>query len=217
MSENYEINNPRIIREEGWKNDQQNIDQVENIENIYKKCRSNCKTCPDFVYKNTFKSTVTGREYSIINNTNERVNCKFQNIIYLLTCKGCSAQYVGETAQKCHKRMNVHRKGKFGCEYLIQHFSECCINQSFLIQIIEKFSGNGYKNGEVDEQMRNKRLEKEDRWMKTLRTIYPYGLNEKCKHKNIEQETVAYFTQYLDTNKDPKKDTDQRRKTINIK
>ena len=63
--------------------------------------------------------------------------------------------------------------------------------ESFLIQIIEKFPGSGYKNGEVDEEMRHRRLEREDWWMKTLRTIYPYGLNEKCKNRNVEEEAVG--------------------------
>ena len=54
-----------------------------------------------------------------------------------------------------------------------------------------KFPGSGYKNGEVDEEMRHRRLEREDWWMKTLRTIYPYGLNEKCKNRNVGEETVS--------------------------
>ena len=162
MSANYIIDNPGIIREGGWKIGPQNTEQVENIQNRYKKCRSNCKTCPDLIQENIFKSTITNRKYSTINHTNDPTNCKSQNIIYLLTCTGCFAQYVGETVQRCHKRMNFHRKGKCGCEYIIQHFSECCKNETFLIQIIEKFPGNGYKNGEVDEEMRHIRLERED-------------------------------------------------------
>ena len=131
MSENYIIDNPRIIREGGWKIGPQNMEQVENIQNRYKKCRSNCKTCPDLIHENIFKSTITDRKYSTINHTNDHINCKSQNIIYLLTCEGCFAQYVGETVQRCHKCMNVHRKGKCGCEYIIQQFSECCKKNPF--------------------------------------------------------------------------------------
>ena len=203
MSSLNKSNNPRIIREGGWKIDPHGLARVENIQNDTNAilndnyittsniCRSNCKTCPDFIDKTTFRSTVTGREYSLLNHTNETINCKSQNIIYLLTCKNCFTQNVGETVQKCHKRMNVHRKGKCGCDHVIEHFSDCCKDASFFIQIIEKFPGNGYKDGVVDEAMRRKRLEKEDWWMKTPRTIYPYGLNERCKNKNLEPSSVG--------------------------
>ena len=52
------------------------------------------------------------------------------------------------------------------------------------IQILEKLPGNGYKNGVVDKAMLKYRLEREDYWMKTLRTVYPYGLNDKTKSMN---------------------------------
>jgi hypothetical protein len=50
---------------------------------------------------------------------------------------------------------------------------------SFSIQIIEKLEGNGYHNGARDKKMYEERLKREDHWIKTLRTVYPYGLNEK--------------------------------------
>ena len=47
--------------------------------------------------------------------------------------------------------------------------------------MLEKLPGNGYINGAIDKDMREERLKREDFWMKTLRTIYPYGLNVKAK------------------------------------
>ena len=37
---------------------------------------------------------------------------------------------------------------------------------------------------EIDDEMRKHRLERENHWIKTLRTIYPYGLNEKANNHN---------------------------------
>ena len=47
------------------------------------------------------------------------------------------------------------------------------------IQDLEKLPGDGYKNGSRDKEMYAHRLKREDFWIKKLRTIYPYGLNEK--------------------------------------
>ena len=144
-------------------------------------CRSDCKTCPDLVLDGQIKSSVTSRIYQPINDTNKRINCKLQNYVYLLTCKSCFVQYVGESVTPLHKRINVHRRGKSGCEILIDHFTHCCPNSSFFIQILEVLPGTGYKDGALDLEMKAHRLEREDFWMKTLRTIYPYGLCDKYK------------------------------------
>ena len=52
------------------------------------------------------------------------------------------------------------------------------------VQILEKLPGNGYINGQFDKAMLKTRLEREDYWMKTLRTVYPYGLNDRTKLMN---------------------------------
>lgn len=54
---------------------------------------------------------------------------------------------------------------------------------SFIIQILVIFPGTRYKNNKVCQIERAKRLKREDYWTKTLRTVYPYGLNERAiKH-----------------------------------
>ena len=151
-------------------------------------CRSDCLTCPDLMIHEKIKSSVTSRIYETINNTNKRINCKIQNYVYLLTCKCCFVQYVGESVTPLHLRINVHRKGKSGCEILINHFSSCCKNSSFVIQILEVLPGDGYKDGALDKEMTAFRKEREDDWIKTLRTIYPYGLNDKYKRaSNVDE------------------------------
>ena len=150
----------------------------ETVENNYHPL---CLTCPDLIKSHNFHSSVTGRTYSVVGVNGSSVNCKIQNYIYLLTCNGCDMQYVGESIIPLHKRMNIHRKGKSGCHRMIEHFSEICKDCSFSIQIIEKLEGNGYKNGARDKQIYKTRLYRENHWIKTLRTVYPYGLNDKVK------------------------------------
>ena len=92
---------------------------------------SRCETCPKIVRKNNFFSSVTGREYHCIGIDNIKKICKKQNYIYLLTCNGCGIQYVGESILPLHKRMNLHRTSKQGCDIFIHHFKEVCPGETF--------------------------------------------------------------------------------------
>ena len=139
-------------------------------------CHSDCKTCPDLKIHELIKSSATSRVYQPINDTNKRITCKLQNYVYVLTCKSCFVQYVGKSVTPLHKRINIHRKGKSGCEII--KFVQILL---FFIQILEVLPGDGYKNGDLDTEMTSHRLAREDFWMKTLRTIYLYGLCDKYK------------------------------------
>ena len=156
-------------------------------------CRSDCKACPQLITSSIFHSSVTGRSYSLINHSGEDINCKSQNFIYLLTCTSCFCQYIGETCIPLNKRLNIHRTATSGCEIFIDHFSTCCKGKSFTMQVIEIFVGDGYKNGIVDAEMRSVRKEREEWWMKTLRTVYPYGLNDQAKGKSSTASIGSLF------------------------
>ena len=69
--------------------------------------------------------------------------------------------------------MNIHRKAKTGCERFIDHFKNVCAGASFSVQIIEKLEGDGRTNGIIDPDLRKYRLQRENYWIKTLRTVYP--------------------------------------------
>ena len=152
-----------------------------------------CMTCPKLIKSTSFYSSVTGRHHNSQTITQNNVNCKLQNCIYLITCDGCKMQYVGESIIPLHQRINIHRTAKTGCKVMIDHFENVCKNSSFSIQIIEKLDGNGYKNGSRDKEMYKLRLEREDHWMKTLRTVYPYGLNDKTKEMSSELPVGKLF------------------------
>ena len=146
------------------------------------KCLKNrCKTCLNFKSNKYFISNITKKQHEIINLTNENICCNSQNLVYLLCCNKCNIQYVGETTTPLNERINRHRTAKSGCEHVISHFEESCQGGAYDIYVLEKLPGNGYVNGKVCPEQRKKRLEKEDHWMKCLRTVYPYGLNERVK------------------------------------
>jgi hypothetical protein len=67
------------------------------------------KTCSDARCKHStdtdkFTSPVTGRTYKILGN----MSCHTDNCVYLISCKACSKQYVGEPGDLL-RRINNHR------------------------------------------------------------------------------------------------------------
>jgi hypothetical protein len=133
--------------------------------------------------KPIFSSTLTHRKYSIINHYPDPLTCSSSNIIYLVSCSRCGIQYVGETAQQLNLRMNNHRTAIRGKKntILTDHFrgdGGCCITHC-IVQPIEKLDDIG---SERDQKKR--RLEREAFWIQELRTLTPYGLNDRLDSKN---------------------------------
>jgi len=67
-------------------------------------CR--CKTCPALLTTKEFVSHITGEKHLLKN----KVTCKSSNVIYMymIQCALCGQQYVGETGQPLHARLNNH-------------------------------------------------------------------------------------------------------------
>ena len=64
-----------------------------------------CKTCPTLVTSDKFSSHTTGKSFKV----KIRASCKSSNAIYLIMCRRCGQQYVGETGQPLHLRVNGHQ------------------------------------------------------------------------------------------------------------
>ena len=64
-----------------------------------------CVTCKHYNTGNSFKSTSTGRQYTIRNS----FTCNSNNIIYLITCTKCKKQYGGYTQTTLKDTINQHR------------------------------------------------------------------------------------------------------------
>ena len=60
----------------------------------FKTCSdTRCLMCKHSTDMDKFTSPVTGRTYTILGN----MSCRTDNCVYLISCKACSKQYVGET------------------------------------------------------------------------------------------------------------------------
>ena len=168
-----------------------NIDGINNLcgdgsLSAFSKCTaSSCITCLSYSPTDYFSSTVTHRLYKANNKEwPSVVNCKTSNIIYLITCKCCGLQYVGETSQLMTMRFKEHRSDiKMGKKntYLVHHFNKGrCKNATYTIQVIENLEGTGRTvDNKTDPEFTHARRSRETEWILALRTVYPYGLNEK--------------------------------------
>ena len=149
---------------------------------------NNCKLRKQFFARNDVVSSCTKRVYECITPPGSvYIDCNTPNVIYLITCNNCSLQYVGETVQRLNERFTGHRQGmkspeKHGtCKILTGHFNKgSCKGAEFSVQILEKIEGNGRTDrGAIDATQTAFRKQRELHWMLKLRTVYPYGLNDR--------------------------------------
>ena len=172
----------------------------ENNKGLVHKCNSKykCALCVNLKPSDSFHSSLTHRKYvtkcdHININT---LNCSTSNCKYLITCCKYAFQYVGETVQSLKDRFSGLRAGmknQFAdnrCKILSKYFSVClCRNANYTVKIIEKLSGSGRDdNGIATPGVTVERQKKETKWMLTLQTVYPYGLNDRVGDKYIAEK-----------------------------
>ena len=137
----------------------------------------------------TFSSKVTNRTYNIINLTHDPLSCCSSNIVYLISCSRCGVQYVGETSERLNLRMNNHRTAlRAGKNTLLtEHFTGeggCCITHCTVqpIEQILPYGTDGIKF--TEKELKRHRVDREAFWIKELRTLTPYGLNDRLDGHN---------------------------------
>ena len=156
-----------------------------------KKCGGpRCGTCPFLEECNFFNSNSTRNRYFPKTGNIDTLNCKTENIVYLISCKVCHIQYVGETKNCLQKRFSGHRssirRGESG-QLIHKHFQEDCHGLSncsiFPIEKIDITSLNQQYHNEVEKEraLTRLRLEREKFWISVLQTAYPFGLNSRVK------------------------------------
>ena len=168
-------------------------------------CGSNrCKTCDHIFVGSTFTSNVTGKSYNV-RCTGKNMNCGTKNVIYLISCRKCAVQYVGETSQTLRCRFNNHRSGlKQLCGlYLYHHFSsDGHTLDDISIMPIEVVV---LEPSDVI-TLPSKRLQREEYWYLELCTVYPYGLNDNVKGiGNVSSRTDDGLVVYELFNKQKRK------------
>ena len=128
--------------------------------------RPRCKTCSTLLTTNTFTSKTTGRSYQM----KCSATCKSSNVIYLIQCRKCGCQYVGETEQALNERMNSHRtdiRHKADKPVAIHFNTPGHTLEDLQVMVIEKL----WRNDSVFRKIR------ENRWISSLATAWPNGMN----------------------------------------
>ena len=174
----------------------------------FSRCESKrCKMKEILICRDKIVSSVTHRTYECVTPSGTKhYDCHAKNVVYLITCDRCYLQYVGETRQPLNERFNWHRSclkypNKYGfCRRLTEHFIQgACKNSSYSVQIIEKLDDDD-DNVDDDEtsprpnnvNMNALRKHKEKEWMLKLRTVFPYGLNDRVgdEHSSFRSKNL---------------------------
>ena len=82
--------------------------------------QSSCKHCPRLDKSGIVTSKSTSRQYR----SQKNVSCNSSNLIYMIECELCGAQYVGQTKNKLLTRINQHY-------YSIRHKLETPVSRHF--------------------------------------------------------------------------------------
>ena len=136
------------------------------------KCnKPRCQTCINMCSTDMFASFTRKEVYKI----NHHLNCDDKCIVYLLSCRVCGIQYVGQTTDKFRFRWNnyksSHRKASEGGHCMQKSFHDHYLSEDHNgliadceITLIDKTDGSDP-------------TKRENYWIRKLKTYYPQGLN----------------------------------------
>ena len=149
-----------------------------------------CKLDTYIPDKASFVGQQTRNVYYLV----DSLNCDSENVVYLITCKKCLKQYVGETKNPLRLRANNHLssiRSKL-ISPIAEHFSlpDHSVKDHFEIMPIEKT-----QILPTEEETKQKRLEREAYWIQTLQTLYPLGFNWE-PGKGSKKEIIPFVFQY---------------------
>ncbi len=137
------------------------------------KCNKNCHNCSYINNNPAIISNIT-RKCFIVKNSSV-LNCEARNVIYLITCKKCGLQYVGQTKRAFKQRMWEHKnsiKKNTLNTLIVNHFnSNDHTIEDFSAQIIEVIGDNSKRT----------LIQAEDYWIKCLNSVFPLGMNNQIK------------------------------------
>ena len=132
-----------------------------------------CQVCKNTKVTDTFGSFTTKKSYKI----NHRFDCYDKCLIYLFSCRTCGKQYTGKTTDRFRYRWNNYKmeakKAENGhMENVKQEFL-----QSHILQDDHKGFLEDVEVRLIDKTQGSVPTKQEYYWMRTLKTLYPDGLN----------------------------------------
>ncbi|OCT82174.1 hypothetical protein XELAEV_18024686mg [Xenopus laevis] len=120
----------------------------------------------------SFASNITNKSYKI----GQYINSGTKNVKYLITCRNCNMQYVGQTSLSLRERIREHISDIWNKKptNVSKHFLSCTNGNTnhFQIKVIERVTVP-YRS----ENILQKILKQEVFWIFTLDTRLPKGLN----------------------------------------
>ena len=114
-----------------------------------------------------------------------------KDVIYMITCKKCKMQFIGQTHQLVSNRMNSHK-------FDIRNMSD----PIFSTAVANHFNSNGHSIEDfscmpIDYVSDNMNiLLKETFWIHKLDTKYPKGLNVKVLYSFIGTTCILFFLHF---------------------
>jgi hypothetical protein len=136
---------------------------------------ANCKACVSIHETKQITSYVNGKQFKI----RGRIDCSTFNIIYLISCRRCHKQYIGETCRTLRQRLTDHRSN-------IRLRKPTPITQHFTLPKHDvddlEITGVHVFTGRNDKAYRRVM---EATWQDLLQTAAPLGINclqNKKKH-----------------------------------
>lgn len=85
---------------------------------------------------------------------NSKLNCKSKNLIYCITCSGCSENYIGQTGNSLCERMRVHRqqiRSKETRQIPLSGHLDSCGNGVFSVFPFHKMTDNSFAKRQIKE------------------------------------------------------------------
>ena len=114
-------------------------------------------------------STTTNRSFRV----RGQFTCNTKNVIYLIQCKNCRKQYVGQTSTCIRHRISQHVNNKSSTSSTVdQHFA--IPGHTMLVQPIEQITTNSTDSTAT---IRDKLYQRERYWIDKFKCVYPQGLN----------------------------------------
>ena len=159
------------------------LDPVKNSNYGSFQCESRkCKSCPFIETTKAIKDS-EGNEVHL----QSRMTCQSASLIYLIECKSCGERYVGESKTSLHERLAGHRsdiKNKKNTP-VAKHFNNGTCNglDDLAITPLELVPQCHPTDelGLVSIKDIVHRMEREQFWMKKLKTRDPWGMNKKTE------------------------------------
>ena len=143
------------------------------VDRVVKCQNALCKLCAHVDTKETIEGSLRGRHYTTTSfkRTTMMVACTQSWVVYVVTCWGCGAQYVGRTEVRLNRRFGGHRANKkkkqdeelFAKEsrYFREHFGKGeCREDEMKVQIVEQIEGPKIEKKENESKKRKKKENK---------------------------------------------------------